>query len=166
MKGLPYATAFLSSGFAFRCLKKPNDELVSSFAPHPVVVSEHPLQVGEMAVNAVCGIRDAHFYIVVPSEQHRQAAPDAQVCAAQFLVDVMAFASLWIGGPFLEIIIPLLTPVPEHPLERLLVRLGQHIHYPFEFHGRLCLGMLCDVFANSLLLVELAQLHLFAREHL
>ena len=166
MKGLPNATTFLSSGFAFRCLKKPNDELVSSFSPHPVAVAQHPLQVGEMAVNAVCGVRDAHLYVVVPSEQQRQVAPEAQVCAAQILVCVMAFARLGIGGSFLEIVTPLLTPFPEHPLERLLVRLGQHIHYLFEFHGSLCLGMLCEVFSNSLLLVELAPLHLFVWEHL
>ena len=86
-----------------------------------------------MAVNAVCGVRDAHLYVAVPSEQQRQVTPDAQVCAAQFLVGVMAYARLGIGGPFLEIIIPLLTPIPEHPLERLPVCLGQHIHYPFEF---------------------------------
>ena len=81
MKGLPYSTAFLSSGFAFRCLEKPNDEFVVTFATHSIVVAEHSLQVGEVTINAICGIRDAHFYIVILRKQQRQIALDAQVCA-------------------------------------------------------------------------------------
>ena len=137
MKGLPFVTAFLSLGNTPRCLKKPNDELVSSFPFHPVVVAEHPLELGKVTVNEVGRVRYSHIDVVVPGKQQWEVPLDAQVCATQFPVCIMALARVRIGGSLSEIIFPFCTPLIKHPHKRLLVGPRKHFDYPPSVPHRL-----------------------------
>ena len=130
------------------------------------MVAQHPLELREVPVNKVGGVRYPHLDVVIPGEKQWQVAFDAQVCAAQPLVRVMAFAGLRVRCPFPKVAVPFCAPLSEHPLKRLLVCLGQQVYYLLEFHGGLRFRMLRDILAYGLLLVELAQLHLLAWKHI
>ena len=93
-------------GLRFACLEKLIGELLFASARQPVVAQQPRLELREVRVYDVGRVGDADVHVVVPCEQVREIAPDAQVGAAQRLVRVVGLTRshllrLWPGGQVL-----------------------------------------------------------------
>ncbi len=118
-----------------------------------------------MRIDDVGCVGDAAAHEVVPCEQVRKVALDAQVGAAQRLVCVMGLPRR-VLRPLVEVFFPSLVPFPESPDEGFLVCFGEHVRQQLEFAGGLRLRLGGQVLPNGLLLVELAYLDGYAAEGL
>ena len=151
-------------GLRFACLEKLIGELLFASARQPVVAQQPRLELREVRVYDVGRVGDADVHVVVPCEQVREIAPDAQVGAAQRLVRVVGLTRSHLLRPLVEVLAPLVVPFLESTHEGLLVRLGKHVRQPLELAGGLRLWPGGQVLPHSLLLVELADLYWDAAE--
>ncbi len=155
---------FFSIGLRVTCLEKLIGEFLLAPARQPVVAQQPRLELREVRVDDVGRVGDAAAHVVVPCEQVRQVAPDAQVGAAQRLVRVVGLPRIRLLRPLVEVLAPLVVPFPESPHERLLVCLGEHVRQPLELACGLRLRLGGQVLPHGLLLVELADLDGYAAE--
>ena len=153
-------------GLRVACLEKLIGELLLAPARQPVVAQQPRLELREVRVYDVGRVGDAAAHVIIPCEQVRKIAPNAQVGAAQRLVRVVGLARTCHLRPLVEILAPPAVPFLESAHEGLLVRLGERVRQPLELTGSLRLRLGGQILPHRLLLVELANLDGYAAERL
>ena len=78
---------------------------------------------------------------------------------------IVAFACFRIRDSLLEIAMTFLAPLSEQIFERLLIDVGQYIHYLFWLHSSLGFRLICDILTHCFWLMKFTLLHNFVGKH-